>query len=166
MYEGIIKVCDNFAEVESLCFRGYRLVQVLPDDRIEFGSEQTTTHENGYQQIKENVTKPLVLRRSLFVMLQDADQALAAKEAERATAERDARRARGEAEEAGRKAAEQAKLAEKLKRDVDSLDAQFRSRGEEQQRLRETTRKLEADLGKVRAAVGEIRMKEILGAGS
>jgi hypothetical protein len=164
MYEGITKVCDDFHEVERLCYQGYRLIQIIHDDCIDFAAETTEERPEQYQPSRttHTVNKPIVRRRALFVMLQGADEALAAKEVARANAEHKAWEAHRAAEEAKRKAAEQTKLAEKLTRDNEELDRSVRARAEEHGRLRDSNRKLEIDLGKVRKAVGEIRMKEIL----
>lgn len=160
---GVVRICGE-DEVNHLCFQGYRLASIIYTDRVEFASENTTAMENGYQQNKLSVSKALVIRVPRFVMVMDRDDALAA---QRQTIDE----LRAQVIELRDVALECERSAKKFEQQVTELESGHKllkekviAQGAENRTIRDTNRKLEEDIAKVRAAVGELKMKEILGA--
>jgi hypothetical protein len=154
-------------EVEGRGLEGYRIAEIIYNDRMEHGVETTADDENGfggqYGNRTHSVTKPLVLREPMFVMTMSTDDALARKQSEVNDLKEslnqtyEAHKIATNALEAGAKRI--ATFEDENKRLKDQLSA---ARGHfEQSQI--ANRKLEADIGKIREAVGSVRMKEVLG---
>lgn len=160
---GVIKVCGE-EDVNRLCFQGYRLRTIIYTDRIERCAETTTARETGYDQHKLTVDKPFMLREPRFVMVQIRDDALAGERQRIEELLADVRRMDDAFATASRAAASHEKRVKELEGGQilirDALQDQIRQTEE----ACRTNRKLESDIAKVRAAVGELKMKEILGA--
>jgi hypothetical protein len=163
--DGVVVVAEEH-EVHSYCLLGYRLLDVVYSEHVEIGCESTTDNENGYNNSygtrTHSVSKPLVVRKAKFVMVQREEDALAQKQAElkamevllheRATSEEEAVK---NAAACAKTVSEQTSLVERLRSDVrDVRDAMNTSI--------DRNRALEKDIAKIRSAVGELKMKEIL----
>jgi chromosome segregation ATPase len=163
--EVVIVVSEE--EVETRSFEGYRLSEIVYKDRVELGVEQTVDDENGFNNQYGNrthsVSKPLVLREPRFVMVSGLDDILARKQREIAELDgslSDATEARRAAEEAVKTAV---KRTTELEKEIETTNAAIRTIRDNYNTLRASNAKLEGDIGKVRTAVGVLRMKEILG---
>jgi len=163
--EVVIVVSEE--EVEGRSFGGYRLAEIVYKDRMEIGVEATVDDENGfgnqYGTRTHSVSKPMVLREPRFVMVSGLDDILARKQQEIAELNNlvsSATENRVAAEEAVR-AAEKRTVA--LKEEIKSTNEALRVARENYSVSRDLSRKLENDIGKIREAVGSVRMKEILG---
>lgn len=161
----VTRVCQYACEVESACHQGFSLREIIYEDRITTGRESgtTTTQTPTYSMTQIDVTKPFVTRVPLFVMQQSGDRVVANLNAQIAAHQADALQAAKVIEDLKKDLQRETKnnegLRDSLQRETNRHET-YRSSSE---RLQEANRKLESDLGKVRAAVGEIRMKEILG---
>jgi hypothetical protein len=159
---GAMKVVDG-AEVEFLTRQGWYLQEILQETHVESFSEQVpfVTHGSTYVQ-NASATKGFLVTKNKFVMVQGKSGTI--QELERQLAE--AQRGQYNAQAECRKAEETAKGAlEALKREqeistgrFEQVNASYAVRRE----LEETKRKMENDIAKIRAAIGDIRMKEIL----
>jgi len=157
-------------EVEGHSYRGYRLVDIIYSDYVEHGTETTSDNENGYNQQygsrTHTVSKPLVVRKAMFVMVQSGDEALERKMDELVSLRAHVSKVEEAQQEAVKKADAQAKHVARLVDDKKLIDETLKTRTEELRAAQTSNRKLEQDIGKVREAVGALRMKEILESGT
>lgn len=165
--DGLVAVVDE-GQVELYSARGYRLVEIIYSDYMEYAVETTSDNENGYNNSYGNKThtvqKPMALRKAKFVMVQSGDQSIAEKQEEINGLRDDVRQNRKASEEAVKKSTDFEKKVAALESDKRRLDEAIRGKTEELAEFRKSYRKLEGDLGKVRNAVGDLKMKEIIGA--
>lgn len=158
----LITIVVDACEVERRSLDGYRLVEITHEDVVDYTHETVTTNEGGYQR-QYPVSKPVMTHRARFVMVQNDNDLLAKKEIELT-----ALKARLEkAEKSVAAELDKNKQQDKRISDLDGvkqrLDAQAREQEDTLQRWLEKNRKLEGDIGKIRTAIGDLRMKEIIG---
>jgi hypothetical protein len=165
--ENFVTIVVSADEVEMRSCRGYRLVEVVYSDGIEHCLETTTDNENGYNnqygQRTHEVSKPTVIRRPLFVMMLHADDAVAAKQLEIERLEAIIEEERAIVRESEKNAVTEAQHVKDLERSVERLSQGLTNRDKDLGSLRDLNRKFETDMGKMRTALGDLRMKEILG---
>jgi uncharacterized membrane protein YqiK len=138
---------------------GYRLIAIVPVDRIVPISDSGTNEHGQYF----NKTRQERVTDAKYVMALDAESAIAKTQAALAAATSRALTAEQRAtvleDETKKLRVDLAKAQEEVKRNCGIAEA-LREGGKAEADRR---RKMEADIGKVRNAVGDIRMKEILG---
>lgn len=165
--DGLVAVVDE-GQVEHYSMRGYRLVEIIYSDYMEYALETTSDNENGYNNSYGNKThtvqKPMTLRKAKFVMVQSGDDAMAQKVAEVDHLQQRLLTAESAKRDAERKVEDATKKTEGLESDKRRLDEVIRGNNETISDFRKSNRKLEGDIGKIRAAVGDLKMKEIIGA--
>lgn len=163
--DGVVIVVDE-GQVEPRTWSGYRLLQIIFDEAADMLHETTCDNENGYNNSygtrTHTVSKPVVVRKARFVMVLDADSAL-----ERKTAELE--RATSKTHEHEQFARDAHATIAAFEKQVAELEAakrrtseQYTEKHKETVTLREQVRKFEIDIGKIRKAIGERQMKEIL----
>jgi hypothetical protein len=158
-------------EVHIRSQQGYVLVAVLYTDVAEMlcDSESTPVTDPGYTYPnRTNLithTKHQILREPRFLMRLDWDSALAEKEKLVASAHERANRVAEEHLAEKKRADALEKEKEKLVTERDTAHKNYMSSVKNYEEQRDGRRRLEGDIAKLRNAVGEIRMKEILGTG-
>lgn len=162
--DGAVIVCDS-SQVEHYSIRGFRLREVVYSDSVTYANETTTTMENGYSRnITLEVQKPFTLREPRFVMVQGLDLTLAEQQATIEELRQKMFQASTSEREAVEKATAQEKRAKQLEADNKNLSDSLRAEYDSKNTLRTSNRKLEGDIAKIRGAIGDLKMKEILGA--
>ena len=161
---GQVKVVTA-SELDFLTTQGWRLVFSY-QDTTHASCMETEPTPPGYQgyncngtiqvtRYKPNATTYFVLHKTESQVIEELNQRAA--NAEHETSE--ARRQRDEA----KKALEDLTKEHQTLKNTSSFDAQrLKNVGEERDRFRTTSSKLEADLAKVRTAIGERQFNEIL----
>lgn len=156
-------------KLKNMTCRGYLLMAVIYTDEVvaahDYESRPVTDPNNTYSNRTETTSKQVshVIRKPMFLMRLEADSALAQRTEEMETA----KSAQAVAENARK---EQEALATKLASEVKTL-ADKNAHAESVRKIldqdkveeRQRNRKLETDIAKIRGAIGELRMKEILG---
>ena len=169
--QDLVTIVVGEDEVERRSREGYLLIDIVYVDDIDLMPETTSDNENGYNgqygTRTHTVTKPMMARRPRFVMAQGRDNTIeqlhfSLKEAQTHAQTRILELSEL-ARESEKKADVQAKYAARLVEDKKHLDERNATLIKELEAARATSRKIELDIGKVRKAVGELRMKEILG---
>jgi len=166
--DGVVTVCDEH-QVEGYCRRGFRLLQIIYSDYADMFQETTHDNDNGHNgsyggnmTATHTVSKPMVLRRARFVMVLGEGQALEEADKKISGLEDELRRVnKASMDIVKTKEADEKRLKE-LEEVRDRHLETIRLKTTEAGQLREKSRKLEEDIGKIRTAVGDIRMKEIL----
>lgn len=164
----IVTVIKNPEDVESYCLRGFCLREIVYSDVAELLHEENRTYDNeGSHHMRNNehvstVVKAHVLKKPLFVMEQTRDDALREKLVEIAEVKGALARSNRAASEAQEAHEDAKRIIDKGKKEIERLVEVTRTQREDTEMARKISRKLEADLGKVRVAVGEMKMKEIL----
>lgn len=162
--DGAVIVCDS-SQVEHYSIRGFRLREVVYSDSIQHANETTTTMENGYSRnITLEVQKPFALREPRFVMVQGLDLTLAEQQERIDELRRELFQASTTEREAVEKATAQEKRAKQLETDNKNLSDSLRAEYDGKETIRASNRKLEGDIAKIRGALGDLKMKEILSA--
>lgn len=158
-------------QLEGRSYRGFTLAAVIYEDQLVAveGDESRPDRRPQHGFIHDPPTvghvapQAVVVRRARYLMRQDAESALAklhleleaANELRTAAYQRDRERERLDAEQEK----ETKKLRTELQTARDNYAAVVRSREADLT----ARRKLETDIGKLRGALGDLRMKEILG---
>ena len=162
--DGSVTVC-HANQVVGFERRGYRLREIIYRDVIEHAVETTTTLEHGYQKnITQEVNKPFALREPLFVMVQSTDSTIAEQQDTIVMLQGELSQRDANQREAARLSSECDKRLKQLEENNAHLSEVLRNEVAGSEVLRRSNRKLEVDIGKVRTAVGDLKMKEILGA--
>lgn len=163
--DGAVIVCES-NQVEHFSIRGFRLREVIYNDSIQYANESTTTlHDNGYQRnVTMEVNKPFALREPRFVMVQGLDLTLAEQQATIEELRQKVFQASTSERDAVEKATAQEKRTRQLEADNTRLSESLRAEYDGKETLRTSNRKLEGDISKIRVALGDLKMKEILGA--
>lgn len=158
----VVKVVGE-NEVERLTSQGWSLREVLQETGVESFNEQVPmlTPGNTYPSTF-SATRGFVVTKNRYVMVQDDSKVLAQMQAQLDEKEKIVSNARQMQVEAEKKAEEWRKQY------AGSLDAngvyareneRFRT---ENQNLFKSNQKMERDIAKIRSAIGELKMKEIL----
>lgn len=169
--DGVFKVVDGY-DLERSTERGWRLVEILRESDVSVGTDeelhpQFVNHDYGSGSYyggdeKVRLDKAHVVERSRFLLRKDPDSAIA-----EVVDEMDEMESRVSGMERERKAAlERVGVVESqlgtLLRQVEEKNRQVERANTECAAARDQRLKIEADLAKVRQAVGELKMKEIL----
>lgn len=164
--ESLITAVVNADRVEALCAQGYRLVEITYSDRIGLAVEETAKEDQyGNKLAVRSVEKALVLREPLFVMAQSADDRLAREREESAKLKAQLEERERVCKAMGEEIEGHKKHVTSLQDDVQRAHKYSRSRETEIDSAHTKNRKLEGDIGKLRTAIGDLRMKEILEGG-
>jgi len=160
--DGLEVVVDEMHDVETRSSRGYRVIAVVPAERMESHSVTKSRDQgNGYQQSYTEMVYEKV-QRPQYLMRLDANSACARLSEQRDEAVRLTREA-----EKRRDAAESAiavfqKQFDQAIAERDRSDAGLATKRKEIEVARAQARKLEVDVAKLRTAIGDLRMREIL----
>jgi len=103
--------------------------------------------------------------RTCFLMAQDATSMVAEFEKERQRAKVYLDQAVDKKRAAEKLVEEATKAAEQSGKVIDSMTKQLANQAREIEQMRERSQRLEADIGKIRTAIGERQMTDILGGG-
>ena len=160
--KGATKVVGQ-GEVANLSLQGWRLVYIYQESSyMSFFEQEAVPSQNGYGPTTVSVQKYRPSVMTWFVMHQSEASALEGLSLELST-ERSYSRSLREAVEKDKKAAEEtAKRIKQLEAANDVANKDRTRISEERERYAHTARKLEADIAKLRNAVGALKMKEIL----
>lgn len=156
-YEGVVMICRE-QDVQSACSNGYRLREIIYTDQIGHCSDTTSGMVNGFT----SVNKSVVLREPRFVMVQELDDALAQQQDTINELQAELRAREKSEGDALKKANAHKEVAKQLEAErvrlSDSLRAEIKGKDD----LRASNRKLEGDIAKIRGAIGDLKMKDIL----
>ena len=156
-------------QLRHMAYRGFSLVAVLYTDELkvaqDYESRPIPDPNNSYSNRTETTSKAVshVLQRPLFLMRQEAESALRDVSDELVDAKDKLRESKSAAEKATEHAAAMEKDLAKVKSDNAHAESVRKIIDADNATERRRNQKLEGDIGKIRAAVGELRMKEILG---
>lgn len=170
--DGVYKVAEA-SELEAACLAGWRLVRELYEDRVTAvrADEPVPMFQfpgyagNSYGSVfggNASIERPMIVRVVRFLLKRDDTSVVAAAEARAA----EALKLRDEAQAAA-KAAEKAKLAAEeavalMTDESDRFRARYKEAADRRDELKAQNQRMEADLGKVRAAIGDLRFREIV----
>lgn len=162
--EGSVRVCGE-EETYSLSLAGFRLKEIIYTDEVKTLTDSVPHRDssNTYINSWDKPSKQVLARVPRFVMVQDKDTSLAeaCKLINKLEGELDKRHE--DEMKATQEASDQKKRADRLDGMLKNANASFDRANKREVDLREKNAKLEGDIGKIRAAIGEIRMKEIIG---
>ena len=162
MSRGVAKVVEA-NDVEYLTREGWRIAKVLPESRMELANEQVPLMPPGQSYpTQASGTRGLVVGFHRFLMFFDEKSALAkfATEAKQRHIELcDMRTALTAAQSDLKLQTAEAKKAETLRAAATAENASLSQRYYDERKLKQ---KMEEDIAKIRKAVGEMKMKEIL----
>jgi len=165
--KGCVTVVVDENRVEDYSTRGFRLIEIVHTDMVEEIEEKTKDDENGYGNSYgtkvHTVTKGVVLRKPRFVMVMDGSEALAEKQGEVHFLEKAAHDLRSERDDFEKKVTDLDGEVKGLEADKRRLATTIADKLKEITAERTSKRKLEEDIGKLRTALGDLRMKEIIG---
>lgn len=140
---------------------GYRLVAIIPTEEIVELKKMTYEHRHGVVFATEGQQERMQTVR--YLMVRDAD---AVKEELRSSLSAARDKYSVAVREASAKDQERRELKRDLAQATSDLDTLQKRVLSDEETIRETaraTQRLEDDIGKIRGAVGELKMKEILG---
>lgn len=170
-YTGIIKTIRP-SELAQHTTDGWSIIDVFDEDRVaeSWGKLPRvvphTQPQYGVDDGTVSTSTPHVVRERFFVVRQQPESELARMATELSNM-------RTERDDARRTSADWKNLCDRQAKEVNELKLNFDREAQltgtlKKERVRdvEKIRKMEGDLGKVRAAIGELRMREILGEGT
>lgn len=159
----VVVVEEN--HVESFSSRGFRLLEIVFTDLLEEVEEKMMEQENGnsYGSKSRTGTKSVVVRRPRFVMVQNGNGALADKQADLDESLRQVHELRKDRDNFEIKAADLENKMKGLEADKRRLASTIEDKLKEITAERTSKRKIEEDIGKIRTAIGDLKMKEIIG---
>jgi septal ring factor EnvC (AmiA/AmiB activator) len=156
---GFQVVDANDGDLCNMTSRGWRLVAIIHEQVVKQVYEETQPNQNGYRtQITKNIVMDVaryLIGREKESVLDDVSKRADDAEAKKNTAESTVCELKRELTKIGTALNEQSSVVEKLKAGIDTRDKTVFE-------ARKTIQKFEGDIGKIRSAIGEIRMKEIL----
>lgn len=158
----VVKIVNEH-EVEMLTRSGWRLREVLQETSIEpFGETvQMMVPGNSYPS-SFNQTRGFNVVKNRYLMVQDGSKALAELSDKLRETENITNNACAQRDEAHRLVGERDKEIARLKQDVQHI-TDTNSRNYKQYTEQKTlNQKMETDIAKIRSAIGELKMKEIL----
>jgi hypothetical protein len=154
-------VCEN--QVDLLSQEGWAVVAFYQETmHLPCNEQKPPDEQNRYSPIQYTVYKPSTLTK--FVMQLDEDSALAKAAVDVRANKQAAVTAVSEMTKAMKGLEEAKKLDMIMKDELERMQRARDSARTDLDASRASTRKLEGDIAKIRKAVGELKMKEILGA--
>lgn len=152
------------SEVEHYSRMGWTLRQVVSHSEVEHVPEKQAFMPSGASYpVTLDVNRVLVVTGSRFLMARDGSLALEEKERELRCRLDDLTALRTLLDSQTAEAAQTTKALAAEREQTVRLDAELRRRKQELEGERQQKLKMEADIAKLRNALGELRMKEILG---
>lgn len=160
----ITAIVDDPKDVERRCAEGFRLVEITHTDVVEETSRDVPYEDDSnYSNHKQVLYTSSVVRRPLFVMVQSGDTRVAQMTETILRLNKKVH----ELEESNESLQDDAK---NLKNDLEykktalgSANDRLNRQDQDLETQRKRNRTLESDIGKLRVALGDLRMKEILG---
>jgi hypothetical protein len=150
-------------DVENYTLQGWRLEDVLQESHVESFSESVPLVVPGQSYpTTYNGTKGFVVTKNLFVMTKDGSTLITEANARVEAAEVRSRDLANKLIEADKKTATFEKDVAKLKADYERQITETNRWVERHTVERDAKVKMEKDISKIRNAVGELKMKEIL----
>jgi hypothetical protein len=160
----VVSKVVNAHEVEGLTMNGWRLDDVLQESSVECFNESTPLVVPGQSYpTTYNGTKGFVVTKNLFVMKKDGSAIVAEAEEALAQTEKARKNFADRTIEAEKKTVEAQKEVATLKSELATSAAFARQLSTQLVTERDLKQKMENDIAKIRQAVGELKMKEILG---
>jgi hypothetical protein len=160
--DGVLRVAEG-SELESLTTQGWRMLQVLPESREIVSREEVPLVLPGQNYpTTYSGTRAQVVQQHRFLMLKEERTVLAEAQARFDAVTADNQKKTAALLEAEKKAKEQAAQWQRICEENKRYLEQTVALREEVATMRGQRDKMEKDIGKVRAAVGELKMKEIL----
>lgn len=161
--DGVLRVAEG-SELEGLTMQGWRMLQVLPESREIVSREEVPLVLPGQNYpTTYSGTRAQVVQQHRFLMLKEERTVLAEAQARFDALHAESLKTAHALLEAEKKVKEQTaqwqRICEENKRYLEQTVAVR----EEVATMRGQRDKMEKDIAKVRAAVGELKMKEILG---
>lgn len=156
----VVKVVNEH-EVESLTRSGWRIREILPWQHVEPFSETASPLVNGFPQTTY-ATKGFLVSTNKFVMEHNADSALAEMSEKLAKLEAEHAALQSAYANAGKDLFAAQETVRGLNNRIGYLTNDLDGARVDFQKERERNRKMENDIAKIRQAVGELKMKEIL----
>lgn len=167
--KGSLHVVVHEHQVQEMCRQGYRIIAVLEAEQTDFvpRSEDVWVDAPGYSR-KESIQKqlPVTARAPLFLMEKDADSALAESTEKNSSLEAALRQYSKARDEDAKELASITTKYDRAVKDATQEREHCREVVAQLNAVRTVKNRLEEDMAKIRQAVGELRMKEILGASS
>ena len=152
-------------EVENYTMQGWRVAEVVQDQHVESFCESTPFLPQGQNYpVTGSGTKGFLVTKNLFVMTKDGSSLIAEANERVAAAERRGNEVATLLIEADKKTEEWKKEAGKLLKGHENYVYENQKLSERLEAERKQKVKMENDIAKIRNAVGELKMKEILGA--
>jgi hypothetical protein len=158
----VMKVVEAH-DVETYSMLGWRLVEVLPETYVDAFSESVPMLLPGQNFVTNNfATKGFLVSKNRFLMATNGSSILAGMNEKLADAEKRIAEAKAVQQEAEKKAEEWKKEANNLMRGHETYVRENKILVEKLDRSEKSNHKMEEDIGKIRSAVGDLKMKEIL----
>lgn len=161
----VVKVVDEM-QVEPLTRAGWRLEEVLKEQHIETFEESTPiasgSTSGGTYVSNYTGKKGFVVSKVRYLMKQDGNKALAEMDAKLKEAEQISWNAQHGRQDAEKKAEALDIEAKQLRNTQENLMGRITAQQDQLNKAQGANRKLESDIAKIRSAVGELKMKEIL----
>jgi hypothetical protein len=153
----LVRICE---ESEAQYQHGWRLIAIVPwKGRVAYDEEKRD--ERGSYLRMEKVWVDTESVR--YVLAQDVNETVEKALREASVAQEDLRSARGKLEDATDALEREKKVSAKATTDFEHANYFLIEKGQQLQAAEASKQKLEKDISKLRDALGELRMKEILG---
>lgn len=149
-------------EVESLSRQGWYIVEIRQQDRIENVSEQVALPTNNGYPTQFNNSRSVVVSEPKFVMAQDGSSVLLETSAKLSAAEFKTRDLQLALSDLATKVTAMEKKTAELTASLQRSEESVTSSRENYYAERKLKAKMEEDIAKIRNAIGELKMKEIL----
>ena len=162
MARGVARVVEA-ADVEMLTRQGWRIAKILPESRIEYGCETVplVVPGQGYA-TQASGTRALTVSTTRFLMFEDEKSQLGKMAQLAAVKEVSLNKAQSDLQEVQKALKEQVAAYQKVCENEKRLAETLSLRGAEVFEVKKQRDLMERDIAKIRAAVGELKMKEIL----
>lgn len=163
MARGVARVVEGH-EVEQLTREGWRIARVLPESKMELACESVPLMGPGMNYPTNGQgTRGLVVGFHRFLMFKDEKSLIAEHAHEVKDLRSDVDHFRRSSEDALHNLKLREEELQKLKKYQESLEKTQNAAFDEASTERKAKQKMEQDIAKIRKAVGELKMKEILG---
>lgn len=161
----VVSKVVNAHEVESLTLQGWRVTEVIQENFVESFNESVPFCPAGSNYIQNGCgTKGFLVTKNLFLMTKDGSTLIAEANDRVAAAEARGHDLATKLIEADKKTAEWKQEANNLLRGHETYVSENGDLKKRVHQLHQSNLKMENDIAKIRNAVGELKMKEILGA--
>lgn len=158
----VMKVVEAY-EVETYTMLGWRLSEVLSESYVESFSESVPMVLPGQSFVSNSVaTKGFLVAKNRFLMTMDGSSVLAGMNEKLVAADKRVAEAKAAQEAAEKKAEEWKRDSNNLLRGHETYVRENKILAEKLERAEKSNHTMEEDIGKIRKAVGELKMKEIL----